>query len=97
MILTIIPQGGRPREGISVFGETLTIGEASFDLSVVTEATPVWFSTEPEHVFTKHVTRTDGVLSATIIWHCGLETPAGAAWTEEVTSGAVTLPEWSNS
>jgi hypothetical protein len=96
MILTIIPQGGRPRDAISVSGETLTIGAASYDLSSVTEGMPVWFPAEPEHVFTSRVSRQSGVLHVSIIWHCGMDCPAGEPWTVEVASGAVPLPEWSD-
>jgi hypothetical protein len=97
MILTMIPQWGRPESTLSIAGDVLTRDGTVFDLSSVPEGGEGHVTPAPgeDHFFLGPITREGGVIHATIIVHLGadasLDQPE-APWTVTVFSGSVTIP-----
>lgn len=97
MILTIIPQWGRPESILSVAGDVLTINGEAFDLSPVPDGGEAIALPLPghDHVFVGPIRRLDGVIHATIIAHLGPDAAADqpdAPWTVPVVEGRITIP-----
>lgn len=89
MILTLIPQFGRPESPMSVSGEVLTAGGEVLDIGALADGAAL---PTGETVLVGRPRREGGVLHATIILH--LDTTAeqhqpGAPWVMDVTDGLI--------
>jgi hypothetical protein len=98
MILTLVPQWGRPETALSAAGDVLTRGGVSYDLSSVPEGGEGWPplpAPGEDHTFIGPIRRIDGVIHATMIVHLGDDAPQDqpdAPWIVEAADGAVTIP-----
>lgn len=97
MILTLIPQWGRPEAAVSVHGDVLTIGGMAFDLSAVPEGGEGIVTPGPgqDHLIVGPVTRSGGTLHVTVIAHLGPDAAPDqpdAPWVIEATDGPVAIP-----
>lgn len=94
MHLTLSPQAGLPGQPetlIHVAGDVITIDGTPYDLSAVPEGGEGWPDEGP---FIGPITRTDGIIHATIIARLG-DTAApeqGGPWVIEGAQGDVTIP-----
>jgi hypothetical protein len=96
ILMTLVPQFGRPEQALSVAGEAISFGDAVHDFSHVAEgenyAPPL---TDNENLFITPVQRIDGVLHVTMIYHLS-ETASqdqpDAPWVIEVDDGPVLVP-----
>jgi hypothetical protein len=97
MMLTLIPQWGRPEMPWSVDGEVLTIGDTPHDFSVVPDGGEATVALDPgdDHRFLGPIRRVDGVLHLTAIYHLddtAVDPQPNAPWVLDVTDGAVDPP-----
>ena len=97
MILTLIPQWGRPEAVLSVSGDVLTVNGTAFDLSSIPEGGEGEITPAPgqDHIFLGTVTRVNGVIHATIIAHVGPDAATvqpEAPWVVTAGDGPVSIP-----
>lgn len=97
MILTLIPQWGRPEGVIAVAGDVLTVNGTAYDLSPIPEGGEAEVALAPgqEHVLIGAIRRIGGVIHATLITHLGPDAAGdqpGAPWVVEAEDGVVTVP-----
>jgi hypothetical protein len=93
MNITLIPQFGRPDTQITVAGDVITIDGVAYDLSPVPEGGEAW--PQGAHPFIGPITRTGGVINATLLVHLGdaaADDQPGSPWVIEAASGEVPIP-----
>jgi hypothetical protein len=96
MIITAIPQFGRSEQPLVVDGDTLIVGGMRYDFDHVAEGEPF----DPpavsgETLFISPVTRIDGRLHVSIIYHLddtAAQDQPGAPWVLDVIDGLVVVP-----
>lgn len=92
MILTMIPQWGRPESAVSVAGDVLTVAGTNYDLGPVPDGgDALWDGPAP---FIGRIARIDGEIHATILVHVddtAAQDQPDAPWVVDA-SGPVAIP-----